>query len=47
MKPEKMFITDFKSFIKGLPSKYNLQFYENTDVYFIKRKNLCGYMKII
>ncbi len=40
MEPEKMFITDFESFIKGLPSKYNLQFYEKTDVYLITRKNL-------
>lgn len=40
MEPGKMFITDFESFIKGIPSRYNLQFYENTDVYLIKRKNL-------
>lgn len=40
MEPEKMFITDFESFIKGFPSKYNLQFYQNTDVYLIKRKQL-------
>jgi hypothetical protein len=40
MEPEKMFITDFESFINGVPSKNNLQFYENTDVYLIKRKDL-------
>ena len=40
MEPEKMFITDFESFIKGAVSKYNLQFYENSDVYLIKRKDL-------
>ncbi|MEO7046681.1 MAG: Crp/Fnr family transcriptional regulator [Ferruginibacter sp.] len=40
MEPEKMFITDFESFIKGTASKYNLQFYEKTVVYLIKRKDL-------
>ena len=40
MCPEKMFITDFESFIKRAASKHNLQFYENTDVYLIKREDL-------
>lgn len=40
MEPEKMFITDFESFIKNCPSKYYLQFYQDTEVWVIKRKDL-------
>lgn len=40
MKPEKQFITEFKSFVSGAPSTFNLQFYEDTDVYCISRENL-------
>ncbi len=40
MEPEKMFITDFESFINGSPSKYNLQFYQDTTVWIISRKDL-------
>lgn len=40
MEPEKMFVTDFESFIKGTPSKYYLQFYQDTEVWVIARKNL-------
>jgi len=40
MEPEKMFITDFESFVTGYPSNYYLQFYQNTETWLISRKNL-------
>lgn len=40
MEPAKMFITDFESFIKGNPSQCYLQFYQDSDVWIISRKNL-------
>jgi CRP-like cAMP-binding protein len=40
MEPEKMFITDFESFINECPSKYYLQFYQDTETWMISRKNL-------
>ena len=40
MEPEHIFITDFESFIKNCPSKYYLQFYQDTDVWIIFRKDL-------
>lgn len=40
MKPEKLFITDYKSFVYKEKSQFSLQFYEKTDVMMISRENL-------
>jgi len=40
MKPEKTFITDYKSFVSQEPSMFSLQFYENTKAYCINRNKL-------
>ncbi|MCB0631472.1 MAG: Crp/Fnr family transcriptional regulator [Saprospiraceae bacterium] len=40
LEPECMFITDFESFINDCPSKYYLQFYQDTEVWTITRKEL-------
>jgi CRP-like cAMP-binding protein len=40
MEPERMFITDFESFINGTPSRNFLQFYEKTNAWVITRKDL-------
>lgn len=40
MKPEKTFITEYKSFVHQEPSGFNLQFYEDTYAYCITRSNL-------
>lgn len=40
MKPEKTFIAEYKSFVGENKSMLNLQFYEDTKVLMIKRKNL-------
>jgi len=40
IKPEQTFITDYKSFVNQDTSGFSLQFYEDTQVYCISRKNL-------
>ncbi|MEM6630490.1 MAG: hypothetical protein AAF694_12500 [Bacteroidota bacterium] len=40
MKPEKTFITEYKSFVNRDPSQFSLQFYEDTRVWQISRDNL-------
>lgn len=40
MKPEQQFITEYKSFTQGEPSRFSLQFYEPTSVMHITRKQL-------
>ncbi len=40
MKPEKSFITEFKSFSNQSESQFSLQFYEATQVLMISRENL-------
>lgn len=40
MKPEQTFITEYKSFVNREPSQFSLQFYEDTEVLMISRKNL-------
>lgn len=40
MKPEQTFITEYKSFVNKEPSQFSLQFYEDTEVLMISRKNL-------
>ncbi|MGD1891383.1 MAG: Crp/Fnr family transcriptional regulator [Cyclobacteriaceae bacterium] len=40
MKPEKTFITEYKSFVNEDKSQFSLQLYEDTKVYMISRKNL-------
>jgi CRP-like cAMP-binding protein len=40
MKPEKTFISEFKSFTRQEPSQFNLQFYEDTEVLSINRNDL-------
>ncbi len=40
MKPEKTFITEYKSFANEDKSQFSLQFYEDTKVLMISRKNL-------
>lgn len=40
MKPEQTFITEYKSFSTEEKSQFTLQFYEDTKVLFISRKNL-------
>ncbi len=40
MKPEQTFITEYKSFTSASPSQFSLQFYENTEVFYIHRKDL-------
>lgn len=40
MKPEQTFITEFKSFVNQSQSQFSLQFYEQTSVLMISRKNL-------
>jgi CRP-like cAMP-binding protein len=40
MKPEKTFLTEYKSFVHRNPSTFNLQFYEDTLVYYIHRDDL-------
>lgn len=40
MKPEQSFITEYKSFVNQDKSQFSLQFYEDTRVLMISRKNL-------
>ena len=40
MKPERTFITEFKSFSSQSKSQFSLQFYEETTVWMISRENL-------
>ena len=40
MKPEQTFITEYKSFVNEDKSQFSLQFYEDTTVMMISRKNL-------
>ena len=40
MKPEQTFIAEFKSFTTSEKSMFNLQFYEDTEVWMISRANL-------
>lgn len=40
MKPERTFITEFKSFSNQSPSQFSLQFYEETNVMMISRDKL-------
>lgn len=40
MKPERTFIAEYKSFTSGDPSRFNLQFYEDTDAFLISRADL-------
>lgn len=40
MKSEQMFFTEYKSFVGGTPSMFNLQFYEDSEVYCIHRNDL-------
>ena len=40
MKPEKTFIAEYKSFSSEEPSRFNLQFYEDTEVWMISRNKL-------
>lgn len=40
MKPEKTFITEYKSFVYRQPSQFSLQFYENTTCFRISRETL-------
>ncbi len=40
MKPEQTFVAEYKSFTSGEPSRFNLQLYEDTEVYQISRQNL-------
>lgn len=40
MKPEKTFLTEYKSFVHRKPSTFNLQFYEDSWVYLIHREEL-------
>ncbi|MEM8901573.1 MAG: cyclic nucleotide-binding domain-containing protein [Bacteroidota bacterium] len=40
MKPERTFIAEYKSFTSGENSRFNLQFYEDTEVLMISRKDL-------
>jgi len=40
MKPENTFITEYKSFVNQEKSQFSLQFYEETRVLMISRKNL-------
>ncbi|MEL6255074.1 MAG: cyclic nucleotide-binding domain-containing protein [Bacteroidota bacterium] len=40
MKPEQTFVTEYKSFVHEEASQFSLQFYEETQVYRISRKNL-------
>ncbi len=40
MKPEQTFFTEYKSFVNRDPSIFNLQFYEDTEVYCIHRNAL-------
>ena len=40
MKPEQIFITEYKSFVHRNPSQFSLQFYEDTRAMMISRDNL-------
>jgi len=40
MKPEQVFITEYKSFVHRNPSQFSLQFYEDTRAMMISRDNL-------
>lgn len=40
MEPERFFVTDFESFIGDRPSKFNLEFYTDTNVLMIHRDDL-------
>ncbi len=40
IKPEKTFITEYKSFVSQTPSTFSLQFYEDTQAYCISRERL-------
>lgn len=45
MKPEQMFITEYKSFVNQEKSQFSLQFYEDTQVQMISRKKLMELFK--
>jgi CRP-like cAMP-binding protein len=45
MKPEQTFIAEYQSFTTGQPSRFSLQFYENTKLLMISRKNLVELFK--
>jgi CRP-like cAMP-binding protein len=45
MKPEKTFIAEFKSFTTEEKSMFNIQFYEDCDVWMISRQNLLALFK--
>lgn len=45
MKPEGMFITEYKSFVHQEKSQFSLQFYEDTAVYAITRDDLMSLYK--
>ncbi|MEO0573518.1 MAG: hypothetical protein AAF039_17585 [Bacteroidota bacterium] len=45
MKPERTFITEFKSFSSQSNSQFSLQFYEQTSVMMISRENLMAIYK--
>jgi len=40
MKPEQTFITEYKSYVQGSPSTFSLQFYEDSEVFCIRRSVL-------
>ena len=40
MKPEQTFITEYESYVDGSPSRFSLQFYEDSEVCCIKRNVL-------
>lgn len=40
MKPEGTFVTEYKSFVSGKPSIFNLQYYEDSEVFSISRSSL-------
>lgn len=40
MKPEKTFLTEYKSFVHRTPSQFSLQCYEDTELYSISRADL-------
>ena len=40
IEPEMRFLADFESFKSGTPSKYNIEFYEDSELYYIERASV-------
>ena len=46
MKPEQTFVTEYKSFVHQNPSQFSLQFYEDTRVWMLSRKDFLHLLQV-